>query len=213
MMISLNKVTVTGCPAEEYERVYKQASDYMATQPGHISQLFLRSETTPGVYFAIAVWESIDHYTALAGLDELVAIFDQVIALSGPAAEDGDKIDKITVQHHKPAVVYAENTLPAHPTGGLVCLNHIRVTDMSTEDYERVYREGSDYMARLPGHARHKLVRSDSDPSVYFSIAEWRDVESYRQLDEHPDLAGIFAPANRGAHIENHECVPAYEQS
>jgi heme-degrading monooxygenase HmoA len=210
MIISLNKVTVTGCPVEEYERVYKQASDYMATQPGHISQLFLRSETTPGVYFAIALWESVEHYTALAGIDELVAIFDQVISLSDPAAKDGDKI---TVEHHKPTVVHAENTLPDHPTGGFVCLNHIRVTDMSTEDYERIYRAGSDYMARLPGHVRHKLVCSGSDPSVYFSIAEWRDVESYRQLDEHEELAAIFAPANRGAWIENHECVPAYEQA
>jgi heme-degrading monooxygenase HmoA len=209
MMISLNKVTVTGCPTEEYERVYKQASDYMATQPGHLSQLFLRSETIPGVYFAVALWESVEHYTVLSRVKELVAIFDQVISLSDPAGSTGDKI---TVEHHEPTVVYAENTLPDHPTGGLVCLNHIRVTNMSTVDYERVYREGSDHMARLPGHVRHKLVRSDSDPLVYFSIAEWRDVESYRQLDEHDDLAAIFAPANRGAAIENHECVPAYEQ-
>lgn len=209
MMISLNKVTVTGCTTEEYERVYKQASDYMATQPGHISQLFVRSETTPGVYFAIALWESVDHYTALADIDELVAIFEQVVSLSERTA-DGDKI---TVEHHRPVVVYKENTLPDHPTGGMICLNHIRVTDMPTDEYERVYRQGSDYMARQPGHIRHKLLRSDSDPSVYFSLAEWKDVESYRRLDELDELTAIFAQVNDRIQIENHECVPAYEQS
>ncbi|MDX8053053.1 antibiotic biosynthesis monooxygenase [Lentzea sp. BCCO 10_0798] len=204
MMISLNKVNVTGCPADEYERVYKQASDYMATQPGHISQLFLRSENHPGTYFAVALWESVEHYTALAGIDELVAIFDQVISLNDPDAADGDKI---TVEHHKPEVVYAENTLPDHPTGAMVCVNRISVTGISPEEYERVYREGSDYMARRPGHIRHKLVRSTTEPDVYFSIAEWTDVEAYRALDELDELTAIFAQVNDKIEIENHECV------
>ncbi|WP_439656012.1 antibiotic biosynthesis monooxygenase family protein [Lentzea sp. HUAS TT2] len=204
MMISLNKVTVTGCPVDEYERVYKQASDYMATQPGHISQLFLRSENHPGVYFAVALWESVDHYTALASVDELVAIFDQVISLNDPDSAGGDKI---TVEHHKPSVVYAENTLPDHPTGSMVCVNRITVTDISTDEYERVYREGSDHMARQPGHIRHKLVVSATEPNVYFSIAEWTDIEAYRALDGLDELTAIFAQVNDKIEIENHECV------
>jgi heme-degrading monooxygenase HmoA len=209
MMISLNKVTVTGCPVDEYERIYKQASDYMATRPGHISQLLVRSETTPGRYFAIALWESREHYTALAGIAELVAIFEQVLSLSDPAAADKDKI---ALEHHEARMVYGENTLPDHPTGGLICLNRIELVDVLPDEYERVYREGSDYMARQPGHIRHKLLRSDSDPAVYFSIAEWRDIESYRQLDDLDELTAIFARVNDRIRIENHECVPAYEQ-
>ncbi|MEV8632426.1 antibiotic biosynthesis monooxygenase family protein [Streptosporangium sp. NPDC051023] len=101
-IVSLNKVTVTGCTPEEYERVYREASDFMAAQPGHISQRLVRSETEANVYFAIAEWESLEDYRALAGIQELVDIFGQVVTLPG-ASSPGP--DKIIIEHHDAVVV------------------------------------------------------------------------------------------------------------
>jgi antibiotic biosynthesis monooxygenase (ABM) superfamily enzyme len=102
-IISLNKVTLTGCTPEEYERFYRQISDLMAEQPGHVSQRLVRSTTESGVYFAIAEWESLEHYRALADIPELVEIFGQVITLPGPPPPS--KPDKIVVEHHDAVVV------------------------------------------------------------------------------------------------------------
>lgn len=97
MFVSVNKITVTGCSTEEYERVYREASDFMAKQPGHVRQRLVRSESEPNVYFAIADWESVEHYRQLATIDELVRIFGQVISLDDPARSHADKIK---VEHH-----------------------------------------------------------------------------------------------------------------
>ncbi|MBV9845203.1 MAG: antibiotic biosynthesis monooxygenase [Kutzneria sp.] len=211
MIISLNRITVTGCPPEEYERVYQRASDLMATQPGHVSQLFVRSETSPKVYFAVAEWESLEHYAALADVKELVDVFASVISLSdAPSPED----DKIEVEHHKADVVYEGVSEPvpvSSPEPRMVCLNKITLVDCEDREYEEVYRKGSDYMAAQPGHIRHKLVRSQLDPTVYFSVAEWQNIDFYRRLDELDELTEIFSRVNSKIDIENHECVVAYE--
>lgn len=108
-IISLNKVTVTGCTPDEYERVYQEVSDLMAVQPGHISQRLVRSDSEPNVYFAIAEWESLEHYQALAENQQLVEVFGRVITLPGPPPPS--KPDKIVVEHHDGVVVSAH--LPA----------------------------------------------------------------------------------------------------
>jgi heme-degrading monooxygenase HmoA len=90
------------------------------------------------------------------------------------------------------------------------CINRIRVKE-STEKYERVYREGSDFMASLPGHVRHKLLRSQTDPEVYFSIAEWKDEESYLRMCEVPRVREIFDQVGDIIDLENHECLVVYE--
>lgn len=102
VFISINKATLTGCTPEEYERFYQEAGDYMATQPGHIRQRLVRSDSEPNVYFAIAEWESVDAYRRLASVDELVKIFEQVISLTEP--RDPSK-DKIVVEHHDCSIV------------------------------------------------------------------------------------------------------------
>jgi heme-degrading monooxygenase HmoA len=91
-----------------------------------------------------------------------------------------------------------------------VCVNRIRVTG-STEEYERVYREGSDFMATLPGHVRHKLLHSVHEPAVYFSVAEWADAESYRRMCEVPKVREIFDQVSDIIQLENHECLIAYQ--
>ncbi|MBV8933246.1 MAG: antibiotic biosynthesis monooxygenase [Kutzneria sp.] len=93
----------------------------------------------------------------------------------------------------------------------MVCLNKITLVDCEDREYEEVYRKGSDYMAAQPGHIRHKLVRSQLDPTVYFSVAEWQNIDFYRRLDELDELTEIFSRVNSKIDIENHECVVAYE--
>ncbi|TDB78123.1 antibiotic biosynthesis monooxygenase [Micromonospora sp. KC723] len=102
MFISVNKATLTDCTPEEYERFYQEACDYMAKQPGHIRQRLVRSDSEPGVYFAISEWESVEAYRRLATIDELVEIFGQVISLTEP--RDPSK-DKIVVEHHDCSMV------------------------------------------------------------------------------------------------------------
>ncbi|WP_024805873.1 antibiotic biosynthesis monooxygenase [Nocardia sp. BMG51109] len=91
----------------------------------------------------------------------------------------------------------------------LICLNTIRVKG-STGEYEAVYREGSDYMAAQPGHIRHKLLRSTQDSTLYFSIAEWRDPESFEALDN-DRVRAIFDRAKDFIEVESHLCVTVYQ--
>lgn len=90
-----------------------------------------------------------------------------------------------------------------------ICLNRIRVGG-AAEEYERVYREGSDFMATLPGHVRHMLVRSSTEPGVYFSVAEWRSEEDYRAMSATPEVRKIFDQLSGGIEVENHEGVVGY---
>ncbi|REE99058.1 antibiotic biosynthesis monooxygenase [Thermomonospora umbrina] len=90
------------------------------------------------------------------------------------------------------------------------CVNRIRVKG-STETYERVYREGSDFMATLPGHVRHKLLRSLREPDVYISVAEWRDEDAYRSMCAVPRVREIFDQVADIIDLENHECEVVYE--
>ncbi|MFE6390193.1 MULTISPECIES: antibiotic biosynthesis monooxygenase [Nocardiopsis] len=90
-----------------------------------------------------------------------------------------------------------------------ICLNRIRAGE-AAEDYERVYREGSDFMATLPGHVRHMLVRSDTEPGVYFSIAEWRSEEDYRAMSATPRVREIFDQLSGRIEVENHEGAVGY---
>lgn len=115
MLVSVNKITVTGCSNEEYERVYRDASDLMAAQPGHLRQRLVRSQSEPNVYFAIADWERLEDYRRLATVEELVRIFAQVKAPNHPTGSAAEQAagpvvesaatDKIKVEHHDCVVV------------------------------------------------------------------------------------------------------------
>lgn len=85
-----------------------------------------------------------------------------------------------------------------------ICLNKIRAGE-NAEEYEHVYREGSDFMATLPGHVRHVLVRSDTEPGVYFSISEWRSEQDYRDMSATPRVREIFDQLAGRVEVENHE--------
>ncbi|REE99060.1 antibiotic biosynthesis monooxygenase family protein [Thermomonospora umbrina] len=104
-IVSVNKITLTGCGPEEYERWYREASAIMAAQPGHVSQRLWRSESRPDVYFAIAEWESAEHYRALMNVPEIVELFARLITLPGPPPPS--RPDKIAVEHHDAALVAA----------------------------------------------------------------------------------------------------------
>lgn len=50
------------------------------------------------------------------------------------------------------------------------------------QEFERVWKESSEFMRRQPGFVNFHLVRSLSDPSVYINIAKWADAKSHQQV-------------------------------
>ncbi|MCE7000778.1 antibiotic biosynthesis monooxygenase [Saccharothrix sp. S26] len=92
-MVCLNRIRLVDCSDEFYEEVYRQGSDLMAAQPGHLRHKLVRSREDASVYFSVAEWESLDHYRALDRLDALTDIFARVN-------------DKIDIENHECVVVY-----------------------------------------------------------------------------------------------------------
>jgi long-chain acyl-CoA synthetase len=67
--------------------------------------------------------------------------------------------------------------------------------------FARVWEESSQFMRDQPGFINFRLVRSVSDPAVYFNISDWEDAESHHRVlrssafQEHiAELAAVAAP-------------------
>jgi heme-degrading monooxygenase HmoA len=60
----------------------------------------------------------------------------------------------------------------------VVFVNKVTLTGSAAE-LERIYSAVAELMSRQPGLVRFQLVRSGTDPNVYFNVAEWRDQESF----------------------------------
>jgi long-chain acyl-CoA synthetase len=52
----------------------------------------------------------------------------------------------------------------------------------SPEEFERTWKESSEFMRHQPGFIRARLVRSVTDGQVYINIAEWADAESHQRV-------------------------------
>ncbi|MFE9747021.1 antibiotic biosynthesis monooxygenase family protein [Saccharothrix saharensis] len=74
----------------------------------------------------------------------------------------------------------------------LISINKATLTDCPPEDYERMYAEAGDFMAKQDGHLGQLLVRSQTDPDVYVTVLVWSDLERYNRLDDMPQLMEIF---------------------
>ncbi|MFC4908383.1 antibiotic biosynthesis monooxygenase family protein [Actinomadura gamaensis] len=60
----------------------------------------------------------------------------------------------------------------------VVFVNKITLTGPAAE-LERIYEAVAAFMSGQAGLIRFQLVRSSTDPDVYFNIAEWKDQESF----------------------------------
>jgi long-chain acyl-CoA synthetase len=83
MVTLINKFLVTG-DTQEFERVWRESSEFMCSQPGFISFRLHRSLNRPDVYVNVAVWESAqDHQRVLSGPEFAVHI-KQLATLAKP---------------------------------------------------------------------------------------------------------------------------------
>lgn len=69
----------------------------------------------------------------------------------------------------------------------VVFVNKLTLTG-AAEDLERIYAHVAEFMRTRPGLIRYQLVRSQSDPSVYFNVAEWEDQASFEQALKEPEF-------------------------
>ncbi|MEV8320563.1 antibiotic biosynthesis monooxygenase family protein [Streptomyces sp. NPDC059900] len=69
----------------------------------------------------------------------------------------------------------------------VVFVNKLTLTG-AAEDLERIYAHVAEFMRTRPGLIRYQLVRSQSDPSVYFNVAEWEDQTSFEQALKEPEF-------------------------
>lgn len=60
----------------------------------------------------------------------------------------------------------------------VVFVNKLTLTGPA-ERLEQIYEAVAEFMAAQPGLVRFQLLRSESDPAVYFNVAEWVDRESF----------------------------------
>ena len=60
-------------------------------------------------------------------------------------------------------------------------VNKFTVTGNS-DDFERIWKASSEFMLDQPGFISFQLIRSLTDRSVYFNVAEWADPESHTRV-------------------------------
>jgi quinol monooxygenase YgiN len=75
-------------------------------------------------------------------------------------------------------------------SGVVTFVNTFTVND-SSDDFERVFADISEFMASQPGFIQYTLSQHiDADKqNRYVNIALWTDVESWRKAVTHPDFA------------------------
>ncbi len=72
MITFVTRFTVKGDPAE-FERVFKDHSEFMRQQPGFVHFEFLRSARDPNVYVNIGRWESAEAQRRVVQSEEFQA--------------------------------------------------------------------------------------------------------------------------------------------
>jgi long-chain acyl-CoA synthetase len=79
-------------------------------------------------------------------------------------------------------------------------VNKFTVSD-DPDKFAQVWEESSDFMRNQPGFINFRLVRSVSDPTVYFNISDWKDAESHHRVlrssafqDHIAELAVVAVP-------------------
>jgi long-chain acyl-CoA synthetase len=60
-------------------------------------------------------------------------------------------------------------------------VNKFTVSD-DPDKFAQVWEESSRFMRDQPGFINFRLVRSLSDPHVYFNISDWEDAESHGRV-------------------------------
>jgi len=95
--------------------------------------------------------------------------------------------------------------LIANPTGGgsttmVTMVNKFTVSD-DPDKFGEVWEASSEFMRSQPGFINFRLVRSVSDPKVFFNISDWKDAESHHRVlrssafQEHiAELAAVAVP-------------------
>ena len=92
----------------------------------------------------------------------------------------------------------------------LVLVNKFVVTG-SPEEFEKVFTGTAEFMLRQPGCLGYRLVRSFTDTSVYFNIAEWRDRDALLSLRDRPEMVEHRAQIKTVAVPDPHFCSPVAE--
>jgi len=92
----------------------------------------------------------------------------------------------------------------------LVLVNKFVLT-ATPEEFEKVFRETAEFMRAQPGFLRYRLVRSDTDPTVYINIAEWTDREALLSLNDRPEMVEHRAEIRTVAIPDPHFCSPVLD--
>jgi heme-degrading monooxygenase HmoA len=71
MMVFINRFEVHGSPAD-FERLFRDTSDFFRRQPGFLSFRLVRSIQHRNSYVNIAEWESADHLRQATSLPEFI---------------------------------------------------------------------------------------------------------------------------------------------
>jgi quinol monooxygenase YgiN len=79
-------------------------------------------------------------------------------------------------------------------------VNKFTVSD-DPDKFAQVWEASSEFMRSQPGFINFRLVRSVSDPSVFFNISDWLDAESHHRVlgsnafqDHIAELAAVAVP-------------------
>ncbi|NYH55656.1 heme-degrading monooxygenase HmoA [Nocardiopsis arvandica] len=54
------------------------------------------------------------------------------------------------------------------------------------EEFERAFEATSDFFRTQPGFVSHRMLRHLEHSGHYVNVAEWRDVDSFREAVGHP---------------------------
>jgi long-chain acyl-CoA synthetase len=54
------------------------------------------------------------------------------------------------------------------------------------EEFERLFKEHSEFMSSQPGFVDFQMVRSMSDPHVYLNIGQWHSPEDHGRVTSDP---------------------------
>ncbi len=74
------------------------------------------------------------------------------------------------------------------------------------EDFERIWKASSEFMLTQPGFISFRLMRSISDPNIYFNVAEWADAQSHVRVMRSEEFQVHIAELATVAKPEPHLC-------
>lgn len=92
----------------------------------------------------------------------------------------------------------------------MVFINRFEVHGSAAE-FERLFRETSEFFRRQPGFLSFRLVRSLDDESSYVNIAEWESADHLRRATALPEFAAHSAELRSIAVPTPGRYEPVYE--